>query len=52
MVRLFGQTTIYRGELGDVSPESLTVQAAYPPAGNYKKLKIAKEDIQSIHLAR
>jgi hypothetical protein len=52
MVHLFGQTTIYRGELGDISPESLTIRAAYPTAGKYKKLKIAKEDIQSIHLAQ
>ena len=52
MVRLLGQTTIYRGELDDVSSDSLTIRAAYPTAGRYKKLEIAKEDIQSIHLAR
>lgn len=52
MVRLLGQTTLYRGELDDVASESLTIRAAYPTAGNYKKLTIAKEDIQSIHLAR
>jgi hypothetical protein len=51
MVRLLGQTTIYRGELDDVSSGSLTIRAAYPTAGRYKKLEIAKEDIQSIHLA-
>ena len=51
MVRLLGQTTLYRGELDDVAPESLTIRAAYPTAGRYKKLEIAKEDIQSIHLA-
>ncbi|MBN2128016.1 MAG: hypothetical protein JW741_00900 [Sedimentisphaerales bacterium] len=50
MVRLLGQTTIYRGELDGVAPDGLTIRAAYPTAGNYKKLKIAKEDIQSIHL--
>jgi len=52
MVRLLGQTTIYRGELDDVSSDSLTIRAAYPTAGRYKELEIAKEDIQSIHLAR
>lgn len=51
MMRLLGQTTIYRGELDDVAPESLTIRAAYPTAGNYKKLTIAREDIASIHLA-
>ena len=52
MVRLMGQTTIYRGEIDDVSPGGLTVRAAYPTPGNFKKLKIAKEDIQSIHVAK
>ncbi len=52
MVRLMGQTTIYRGELDGVSPDGLTVRAAYPTTGNYKKIKIAREDIQSIHLAQ
>jgi hypothetical protein len=52
MIRLLGQTTIYRGELDAVSSDSLTIRAAYPTSGNYKKLEIAKEDIQSIHLAR
>lgn len=51
MVRLMGQTTLYRGELDDVSPDGLTIRAAYPTPGNFKKLQIAKEDIQSIHLA-
>ena len=50
MMRLLGQTTIYRGELDDVTPDSLTIRAAYSTAGHYKKLEIAKEDIQSIHL--
>lgn len=52
MVRLLGQTTIYRGELDDISPDSLTIRAAYPTAGNYKRLKIPQQDIQSIHLAQ
>jgi len=52
MVRLLGSTTIYRGELDDVSPGSLTIRAAYPTPGHYKRLEIAKEDIQSIHLAK
>jgi len=51
MVRLLGQTTLYRGEFDDVSPDRLTLRAAYPTAGHYKRLEIAKEDIQSIHLA-
>lgn len=52
MVRLLGQTTIYRGELDAVSPDGLTIRAAYPTTGNYKKLKIAKEDVQSVHLVQ
>jgi len=52
MVRLLGQTTIYRGELDDISSDSLTIRAAYPTAGNYKRLKITQQDIQSIHLAQ
>ena len=51
MVRLLGSTTIYRGELEDISPGTLTIRAAYPTPDHYKRLEIAKEDIQSIHLA-
>ena len=52
MVRLLGQTTIYRGDLDDISSVGLVIQAAYPTPGNYKRLEIAKEDIESIHVAQ
>jgi len=52
MVHLMGQTTIYRGELDEISASSLTLRAAYPTPGNFKTLEIAKEDILSIHLAK
>lgn len=52
MVRLMGETTFYRGELDEVSPGTLTVRAPYPTPGNFKRLQIAKEDIQFIHLAQ
>ena len=51
MVRLLGETTIYRGQLDAVAAGSLTIRAAYPTPDHYKRLEIAKEDIQSIHLA-
>lgn len=52
MVHRLGQTTIYCGELEDISPDEVTVRAPYPTAGNNKSLKIARVDIQSIHLAK
>jgi hypothetical protein len=51
MVRLLGQTIIYSGQFDAVSADSLTVRAAYPTAGNFKRIDIPKEDIQSCHLA-
>ncbi len=50
MVRLLGSTTLYQGELNDVSSDSLTIRAAYPSPNHYKNLEIARDDIQSIHL--
>jgi hypothetical protein len=52
MVRLLGQTILYHAELDRISDESLTVRAAYPTSGNYKRIEIARDDIQSIHLAQ
>jgi hypothetical protein len=51
MVRLLGETTIYRAELEVIASDSLTVRAAYPTPDHYKRLEIAKADIQSIHVA-
>ena len=51
MLRVLGSTTIYNAELDAVDADSLTVRAAYPTSGKYKKIEIAEEDIQSIHLA-
>lgn len=52
MVRLVGQAIIYNGELAEVSAESITVRAAYPTPGNYKRIEVPRDDIQSIHLAQ
>ncbi len=52
MVRVLGQTTIYQGELNDVSSDSLTIRAAYPSPNHYKNVEIARDDIQSIHLGK
>ena len=51
MVRPMGQTIIYSGEFDGVSADSLTVRAAYPTPGNYKRIDISKDDVQSFHLA-
>ena len=45
-----GSTTLYTGELTDVSPGAIRIRAAYPTSGNYKYVEIAPGDIQSIHL--
>ncbi len=50
MIRIMGQTVICRGELTDISADSITVQAPYPTPGSYKTVEIAKEDIQSVHI--
>jgi len=52
MVRLLGDTTLYQGELVDIAPGTLTIQAPYPTAGRVKEIEINKEDIHSVHLAR
>jgi len=52
MVRLLGQTIIYNAELDRISDESVTVRAAYPTSGNYKRIEISRDDIQSVHLAQ
>jgi hypothetical protein len=51
MVRPMGQAIIYSGEFDGVSADSLTVLAAYPTPGNYKRIDISKDDVQSFHLA-
>ncbi len=50
MVRIMGSTTLYSGELNDVSPQGIKIRAAYPTSGNYKYVEIASGDIDSIHL--
>jgi hypothetical protein len=52
MVRLMGETIMYRGEFDKVSADSLTIRAAYPTPGNYKRIEIPLDDVQSCHLAR
>jgi len=50
MVRMMGRTTLYMGELNEISPDAIKIRAAYPTSGNYKLLEIPRADIQSIHL--
>jgi hypothetical protein len=52
MVRIMGQTTIYRGEIQAASSGTLTIRAAYPTSGRYKVIEIPQADIQSIYLAQ
>jgi len=52
MVRKFGPTAIYKGELQEVSPNALKIRAAYPTSGRYKIIEVARSDIQSIHVAK
>jgi len=51
MVRIMGPTTLYMGELSDVSPEAIRIGATYPTSGNHKYIDIARVDIQSIHVS-
>lgn len=51
MARIMGSTTLYMGEINDVSPEAIKVRAVYPTSGNYKYVEIARGDIKSIHLS-
>lgn len=52
MVHKLGRTTIYKGEIQEVSPESLKIRAAYPTSGRYKTVEISRADIQSLHVAK
>jgi hypothetical protein len=51
MIRRMGRTTVYKGEMCQLSSDGLKVRAAYPTSGNYKTVAIARADIQSVHLA-
>jgi len=50
MARIMGSTTLYAGELDEVSADSIKIRAAYPTSGSYKYVEVARADIQSIHL--
>lgn len=52
MVHRLGPTTIYKGEIQEVSPEGLKIRAAYPTSGRYKTVEILRADIQSLHVAQ
>ena len=52
MVHKLGPTTIYKGEIQEVSADSLKIRAAYPTSGRYKTVEIPRADIQSLHLAK
>ncbi len=52
MVHKLGTTTIYKGEIQEVSVDRLTIRAAYPTSGRYKIVEIPRVDIQSLHVAK
>ncbi len=52
MVHKLGTTTIYKGEIQEVSADSLKIRAAYPTSGRYKIVEILRADIQSLHVAK
>ena len=51
MVRVLGQTLVYDAEFDRISNDSITVCAAYPTTGIFKKIEIPRDDVQSFHLA-
>jgi hypothetical protein len=52
MVHRLGQMVIYKGEIQEVSSDSLRIRAAYPTSGRYKTIEIPRPDIQSLHMAK
>jgi hypothetical protein len=50
MVRIMGSTTLYMGELNDVSPDAIKIRAPYPSSGNFKSVEIPRADVESIHV--
>lgn len=52
MIYLMGTTTLYKGEIRDVSADRLEIQAPYPTSGHMKVISIQRADIQAIYLAR
>lgn len=52
MVLRLGQTTLYKGELQELSSDRLTVRAPYPTSGRYKTVEVLRSDIESVYLAR
>jgi len=52
MVLRLGQTTIYKGEIQELSSDHLTIRAPYPTSGRYKTIELPRSEIESIHLAK
>ena len=52
MVHRLGSTTIYKGEIQEVSADRLKIRAAYPTSGRYKIVEIPRADVQSLYLAK
>jgi hypothetical protein len=52
MVHRLGPTTIYKGEIQEVSADRLKIRAAYPTSGRYKTVEIRRTDVQSLHVAK
>jgi hypothetical protein len=52
MVRRLGGTTIYKGEIQNLSPDGLKICAPYPTSGQQKVIEIPRADIRSIYLAK
>ena len=51
MVLKLGRTTIYKGEIQELSGDRLKIRAPYPTSGRYKTIEVPRSDIESIHLA-
>ncbi len=47
MARIMGPTTLYMGELNDLSPDALKIRAPYPYSGNYMYVEILRSDMES-----
>lgn len=51
MVLKLGRTTIYKGEIQELSGDRLQIRAPYPTSGRYKTIEVPRSDIESIYLA-
>lgn len=52
MVCIMGPSTLYKGEIRDVSTDRIEIQAPYPTSGIMKVVSLQRADIQSVYVAR